>query len=98
MHEIEYFNLDAILSVVYRVNSKRSTQFHVWATQTLRGTLLPKLVSCELRVKGRKTRGGGGMKVHIHPHAAARMAERGATEDEVIKTIGTGEQFPAKFG
>lgn len=38
------------------------------------------------------------MKVHIHPHAAARMAERGATNDEVIKTIETGEQFLAKFG
>ncbi len=36
--------------------------------------------------------------MRIHPHAAARMAERGATEDEVIKTIETGEQFPAKFG
>jgi hypothetical protein len=38
------------------------------------------------------------MKVRIHPHAAARMTERGATEDEVIKTVETGEQFPAKFG
>ncbi len=33
--EIEFFNLDAILSVGYRVNSKRGTQFRIWATRTL---------------------------------------------------------------
>jgi len=38
------------------------------------------------------------MAIHIHPHARERMAERGAQEDEVIKTINQGEQFPAKFG
>ena len=30
---IDYFNLDAIISVGYRVNSKRGTQFRQWATQ-----------------------------------------------------------------
>jgi hypothetical protein len=38
--EIEYYNLDAILSVGYRVNSKRGTQFRIWATRTLRDHLL----------------------------------------------------------
>lgn len=38
--EVEYFNLDAILSVGYRVNSKRGTQFRIWATRTLRDHLL----------------------------------------------------------
>jgi prophage maintenance system killer protein len=38
--EIEFFNLDAILSVGYRVNSKRGTQFRIWATTTLREHLL----------------------------------------------------------
>jgi hypothetical protein len=38
--EIEYFNLDAILSVGYRVNSKHGTQFRIWATKTLRDHLL----------------------------------------------------------
>lgn len=33
---VEYFNLDAILSVGYRVNSKRGTQFRIWATRVLR--------------------------------------------------------------
>jgi prophage maintenance system killer protein len=38
--QIEYFNLDAILSVGYRVNSKRGTQFRIWATRVLRDHLL----------------------------------------------------------
>ena len=32
---VEYFNLDVVLSVGYRVNSKRATQFRIWATNTL---------------------------------------------------------------
>jgi hypothetical protein len=38
------------------------------------------------------------MVIRIHPHSRARMQERGASEDEVIETIETGEKFPAKFG
>ncbi|MBP7274562.1 MAG: RhuM family protein [Bacteroidales bacterium] len=38
--EIEYYNLDAILSVGYRVNSKQGTQFRIWATNVLRNYLL----------------------------------------------------------
>jgi prophage maintenance system killer protein len=38
--QVEYFNLDAILSVGYRVNSKRGTQFRIWATQVLRDHIL----------------------------------------------------------
>ena len=33
---IEYFNLDAVISAGYRVNSVRATRFHQWATRTLR--------------------------------------------------------------
>lgn len=36
IREIEYYNLDAIISVGYRVNSKTATQFRQWATKTLR--------------------------------------------------------------
>jgi prophage maintenance system killer protein/transcriptional regulator with XRE-family HTH domain len=34
--QTEFYNLDAILSVGYRVNSKRGTQFRLWATSVLR--------------------------------------------------------------
>lgn len=30
-YQIDYFNLDAILSVGYRINSKQGTQFRIWA-------------------------------------------------------------------
>ena len=36
--------------------------------------------------------------VKIHPHALQRCEERGASVDEVILTVETGEVFPAKFG
>lgn len=38
--EIEYFNLDAVISVGYRVNSIKGTQFRIWATQRLRDYLV----------------------------------------------------------
>lgn len=33
---VSFYNLDAIIAVGYRVNSKRATQFRIWATKTLR--------------------------------------------------------------
>ncbi len=41
---VEYFNLDAILSVGYRVNSKQATAFRQWATRTLRDYLVKGIV------------------------------------------------------
>lgn len=34
--DVEYYNLDVIISVGYRVNSKRGTQFRIWATNVLK--------------------------------------------------------------
>jgi hypothetical protein len=34
--EIDFYNLDMIIAVGYRVNSKQATQFRIWATKTLR--------------------------------------------------------------
>lgn len=38
------------------------------------------------------------MTIKFHPHALARMAIRGATQQEVIETIEMGERFDAKYG
>ena len=38
------------------------------------------------------------MSVRFHPHALERMAQRGATERQVVETIEKGEEFEAKFG
>lgn len=37
---VKFYSLDVVLSVGYRVNSKRATQFRVWATKTLRDHLI----------------------------------------------------------
>lgn len=39
-YETQFYNLDAIISVGYRVNSKRATQFRIWATTVLKDHLL----------------------------------------------------------
>jgi death-on-curing family protein len=39
-YQVEHYNLDAIISVGYRVNSKRGTQFRQWATQRLKDYLV----------------------------------------------------------
>lgn len=39
-YQVDYFNLDAIISVGYRVNSFRGTQFRIWATSVLRDHLI----------------------------------------------------------
>ena len=49
--EIEFYNLDAIISVGYRVNSARATQFRIWATQTLREFVIKGFVLDDERLK-----------------------------------------------
>jgi prophage maintenance system killer protein len=39
-YRTKYYNLDAIISVGYRVNSSKATQFRVWATQKLRDLIV----------------------------------------------------------
>jgi len=40
VYKTQFYNLDAIISVGYRVNSKRATQFRIWATKTLKEHLI----------------------------------------------------------
>jgi prophage maintenance system killer protein len=47
------YSLDAIISVGYRVNSKRGTQFRIWATRTLRDHLLRGYTLNEKRLRER---------------------------------------------
>lgn len=41
--DIEYYNLDVIISVGYRVKSKRGTNFRIWATNVLKKHLIEKV-------------------------------------------------------
>ncbi len=51
---IEYYNLDAILSVGYRVNSKQATAFRVWATSVLKKYLIDGYAINEKRLEEAK--------------------------------------------
>jgi hypothetical protein len=46
-----YYNLDAIISVGYRVNSTKATQFRIWATQTLKEYIIKGFVLDDDRLK-----------------------------------------------
>ncbi len=41
---LDFYNLDAIISVGYRVNSRRATQFRIWATKILREYMIKGFV------------------------------------------------------
>jgi len=49
--EIEFYNLDVIISVGYRVKSKRGTQFRIWATQRLREYIVKGFMMDDERLK-----------------------------------------------
>jgi hypothetical protein len=51
IYQVEYFNLDAIISVGYRVNSKQGTRFRIWATERLKNYLVKGFAVNEKRVK-----------------------------------------------
>ncbi|MBP6825433.1 MAG: virulence RhuM family protein [Saprospiraceae bacterium] len=51
VREIDYYNLDMIISVGYRVNSHRGTQFRIWATQRLREYMIKGFALDDERLK-----------------------------------------------
>ena len=51
LREIEYYNLDAIISVGYRVNSKRGTQFRIWANNIIKDFLVKGYAVNEKRLQ-----------------------------------------------
>lgn len=51
-YQVEFYNLDVIISVGYRVKSKRGTQFRIWATQRLKEYIIKGFVIDDERLKG----------------------------------------------
>lgn len=49
--EVNFYNLDTIISVGYRVNSKKATDFRIWATRTLKSYLVNGVAVNERRLK-----------------------------------------------
>ena len=48
---VEFYNLDAIISVGYRVNSKRATKFRIWATERLKEYIIKGFAMDDERLK-----------------------------------------------
>ena len=49
--ELDFYNLDAIIAVGYRVNSYQATQFRIWATNTLKEFIIKGFVMDDARLK-----------------------------------------------
>ena len=56
LRKIAFYNLDAVISVGYRVNSSRATQFRIWATNTLREYLTKGYVINEKMLKNQQNK------------------------------------------
>ena len=50
-YQTKFYNLDAIISVGYRVNSAKATQFRIWATQALKEYIIKGFVLDDDRLK-----------------------------------------------
>ena len=50
-YEVKFYNLDAILSVGYRVNSNQATQFRIWASKTLKEYIIKGFAMDDERLK-----------------------------------------------
>ncbi|MBN1961254.1 MAG: virulence RhuM family protein [Deltaproteobacteria bacterium] len=74
--EIEFYNLDAIISVGYRVNSLQATQFRIWATQTLREFVIKGFVLDDERLKLNKRFGKDYFDELIERIREIRASER----------------------
>jgi len=49
--EIEFYNLDMIISIGYRVNSSQATQFRIWATENLKEYIIKGFTMDDDRLK-----------------------------------------------
>lgn len=75
--QIEYYNLDAIISVGYRVNSSKATQFRIWATQVLKEYMIKGFAMDDDRLKQAKnTFGKDYFKELLERVRSIRTSER----------------------
>lgn len=79
--DLEYYNLDAIISIGYRVNSIRGTQFRIWATQRLREYIVKGFTLDDERLKGRDR------LADYFDELLARIREIRASEKRVYQRI-----------
>lgn len=75
--ETNFYNLDAIISVGYRVNSRRATNFRIWATGVLKEYMTKGFVMNDERLKqGEKIFGQDYFKELLERVRSIRASER----------------------
>ena len=76
-YKTKFYNLDAIISVGYRVNSTKATQFRIWATNTLKEFIIKGFVLDDDRLKdGKKLFGKDYFKELLERIRSIRANER----------------------
>lgn len=76
-YKTKFYNLDAIIAIGYRVNSKKATQFRIWATKTLREFIIKGFVLDDKRLKqGGKTFGKDYFDELLERIREIRVSER----------------------
>jgi hypothetical protein len=74
--EVDFYNIDAIIAVGYRVNSREATQFRIWATQVLREFLIKGFVMDDERLKQGKRFGKDYFDELLERIRSIRASER----------------------
>ncbi len=72
----KYYNLDAIISVGYRVNSAQATQFRIWATNLLREFMIKGFIMDDDRLKNGKYFGKDYFRELLERVRSIRTSER----------------------
>lgn len=73
---LEFYNLDAIIAVGYRINSKKATKFRQWATQTLREYITKGFVLNDDMLKNGRSFGKDYFKELLERVRSIRASER----------------------
>jgi len=76
LYQVKYFNLDAIISVGYRVNSRQATQFRIWATKTLKDYIVKGFILDDSRLKNGRYFGKDYFKELLERVSSIRSSER----------------------
>lgn len=76
IYNVRYYNLDAIISVGYRVNSSRATQFRIWATNTLKEYIIKGFVVDDYRLKNGRYFGKDYFEELLERVRSIRASER----------------------
>jgi hypothetical protein len=74
--EIDFYNLDSIIAVGYRVNSKQATQFRIWATNTLKEFIIKGFVLNDEMLKNGKSFGKDYFEELLERIREIRSSER----------------------